>query len=334
MAKTKRESVTKKIIDVAAAVIVKDGKVLAARRAPGKHLEGYWEFPGGKLEENETPEGCLERELTEEFSISSRVVAYIGESVYDYGEKIVRLLGYEVQHTAGDFKLVDHDELRWLGIDQLASVKWAPADIPLVEQFKAMAATEAYYTANAQAYCAETRAFDVGDLYRPFLDQLADDAHILELGCGSGRDSKAFMDKGYTVTPVDGNAEVAACAEQYLGRPVVVTTFQALDYHKAFDGVWASASLLHCPRPQLPGLLTRISQALKDGGVAYLSFKWGDADSVDDRGRHFTNLTEDSLTGLLGALTGFAVIKIWTETKPLRDGEQQWVNALVRKVAR
>jgi len=326
--------VTKPIIDVTAAIIVKDGKVLVVRRGPGKHLEGYWEFPGGKLEENETPEDCLERELTEEFSIGSRVGAYIGESIYDYGEKVVRLLGYEVQHTAGDFKLVDHDEIRWLEIDQLADMKWAPADIPLVEQYEAIAATEAYYTANAQAYCDETRAFDVGDLYRPFLDQLADDAHILELGCGSGRDSKAFMDEGYLVTPVDGNAEVAACAEQYLGRPVAVTTFQTLDYHKAFDGVWASASLLHCPRPQLPDALTRISQALKDGGVAYLSFKWGDGDSVDDGGRHFTNFTEDSLTGLLGVLTDFTVIKIWTETKPLRDGEQKWVNALVRKAAR
>ena len=68
--------------------------------------------------------------------------AYIGESVYDYGEKIVRLLGYEVQHTAGDFELVDHDELRWLEVDQLADVEWAPADIPLVDQYKAIAATD------------------------------------------------------------------------------------------------------------------------------------------------------------------------------------------------
>jgi 8-oxo-dGTP diphosphatase len=95
---------TKEIIDVTAAILVKGGKVLAARRAPGKYLEGYWEFPGGKLEENESPEICLERELTEEFGISSRVVSYVGENIYDYGTKVVRLLGYEVDHTAGDFK--------------------------------------------------------------------------------------------------------------------------------------------------------------------------------------------------------------------------------------
>ena len=129
---------TKTIINVTAAVIVKDGKVLAARRGPGKHLEGYWEFPGGKLEENETPEGCLERELTEEFSISSRIGAYIGDSVYDYGEKIIHLLGYEVEHIVGDFKLVDHDELRWLSVDELGVVEWAPADIPIVELCSAL----------------------------------------------------------------------------------------------------------------------------------------------------------------------------------------------------
>src|SRR6056297_3596411 len=104
----------KSVINVTAAVIVKDGKVLAARRAPGKHLEGYWEFPGGKLEPLETPENCLERELTEEFAIRSKVGAFIAESVYDYGTKIVRLLAFEVEHISGEFKLTDHDELRWL----------------------------------------------------------------------------------------------------------------------------------------------------------------------------------------------------------------------------
>jgi 8-oxo-dGTP diphosphatase len=124
------------VIDVTAAVIVKDGKILAARRAPGKHLEGYWEFPGGKLEPLETPEKCLERELAEEFAITSLVGAFIGESLYDYGSKIVRLLAFEVEHISGDFELNDHDELRWLSFDELLGVDWAPADIPLVELYR------------------------------------------------------------------------------------------------------------------------------------------------------------------------------------------------------
>jgi mutator protein MutT len=235
--------VIKKIIDVTAAVIVKDGKVLAARRGPGKHLEGYWEFPGGKLEENESPENCLERELTEEFSISTRVGVYIGESVYDYGEKVVRLLGYEVEHSAGDFKLVDHDELRWLEIDQLADVKWAPADIPLVEQYESRARVVGYYSTKAIEYCEETSGYDVGHLYRPFLEYMAPGAHILDLGCGSGRDSKAFREMGYNVTSVDGSPEIAAWASAFTGHPVTVKSFHDIDYTEEFDGVWASACL-------------------------------------------------------------------------------------------
>lgn len=123
----------KKKIDVAAAVILADNKVFAARRKPGTHLEGYWEFPGGKVEAYETPEQCLFRELQEELCIVTEVGQYIGESVHDYGTKIVRLLAYEVLHVSGDFQLNDHDECCWLRISELGSIDWAPADIPLVE---------------------------------------------------------------------------------------------------------------------------------------------------------------------------------------------------------
>jgi mutator protein MutT len=324
----------KKQIDVTAAIIVKDNKVFAARRRAGLHLGGCWEFPGGKLEAEETPEQCLNRELEEEFKITTRVGAFFGESVYDYGSKVVRLLAYQVEHLDGEFLLTDHDALCWLSLNELDSVQWAPADIPLVQQYKSMTITEAFYTDNAQAYCAETIAFDMEDSYQLFLDQLSNGAHILDLGCGSGRDSKAFLEKGYEVTPIDGNAKIAACAEQYLECSVAVITFQTLDYHNTFNGVWSSASLLHCPRLQLPDVLKRIALALCDNGVAYFSFKWGEVDSVDERGRHFTNFTEDRLVGLLGAVPDFTMINVWSETKPLRDGKQRWVNGLVKRQAR
>lgn len=123
----------KKHIDVAAAVILDNEKIFAARRKPGAHLAGYWEFPGGKVEANETPEQCLVRELQEELCIITEVGQYIGESVHDYGIKIVRLMAYEVLHVSGEFQLNDHDRFCWLGINELGSIDWAPADIPLVE---------------------------------------------------------------------------------------------------------------------------------------------------------------------------------------------------------
>ena len=126
----------KKLIDVAAAVIVKSNRVLAARRRHGIHLAGYWEFPGGKVEEGETPESCLARELKEEFNIDTKIGSFLGESVYDYGVSIVRLMAYQVEHLSGEFELVDHDELCWLSVDDLDTVDWAPADVSLVEHYK------------------------------------------------------------------------------------------------------------------------------------------------------------------------------------------------------
>ena len=322
---------TKKIIDVTAAIIVKQGKILAARRGPGKHLQGYWEFPGGKVEENESPEICLERELFEELSISSRVGAYIGKSVFDYGEKIVRLMAYEVEHLSGDFKLVDHDEICWLDLEQIGSLKWAPADIPLIEQYKSRASVDRYYSSNAVEYCEETSVFDVGDLYSPFLEHITNGALILDLGCGSGRDSKAFRELGYEVTSVDASPEIAAWASTYTGHPVIVKSFLEMDEVAKYDGVWASASLLHCHQDQLPEVIDKILNSLKLEGVAYLSFKWGESMCIDGRGRYFSNLTAQTLAQLLENVLGAEVLKIWDSEALLRGKPQRWVYATIRK---
>lgn len=296
------------------------------------HLSGYWEFPCEKPKFGKTPEYFLVSHLKQKFNITTRVGAYFGDSIYDHAGKIVRLMAYQVEYLSGDIELIDHDAMRWLAFDELDSVEWAPADIPLVEQYRAMAQTNAYYQGNAQVYCDDTIAFNTDELYGPFVDLLPQGAHILDLGCGSGRDSKAFLDRGYNVTAVDGNAEVAAYAERAIGHPVAVTTFQELSYTNKFDGVWASASLLHCPRAQINDVLSRIVLALKSDGIAYLSFKWGENESFDDRGRYFNNYTLVSLQALIDEIPNFSVIDLWTETKPLRDGEQQWVNILLKKV--
>jgi 8-oxo-dGTP diphosphatase len=125
------------LIPVTAAIIEKEGRILAARRAQDMHLAGFWEFPGGKLEEGESPEECLARELHEELGVVVRVEAFFAESVYDYGDKIVRLLAYRVSHVSGEFRLVDHDKLVWLSADELHTLLWAPADIPLVKKLQA-----------------------------------------------------------------------------------------------------------------------------------------------------------------------------------------------------
>ena len=121
-------------IDVTAAILRDGDRVFVARRAIGKHLEGLWEFPGGKVESGESNEQCLARELHEEFGIDVAVGSFFGESIFDYGDKVIRLLAYEASYAGGTFRLNDHDEMRWVSPSELSDFKWAPADVPFVEK--------------------------------------------------------------------------------------------------------------------------------------------------------------------------------------------------------
>lgn len=120
------------MIHVAAAVIYRDSMILIARRAPGKHLAGYWEFPGGKIEPRETPEDCLIREIQEELNILISVDSFIQDNLHDYGDKRVLLKAYRCTYLSGDLFLIDHDEFQWILPDQLSQYRLAPADIPVV----------------------------------------------------------------------------------------------------------------------------------------------------------------------------------------------------------
>ena len=121
------------MIKVAAGIIKRNGKYLAARRAQGKHMAGKWEFPGGKIEPGETPEQCLVRELKEEFQIEVSVGPHVADSIFDYGNKVICLMGYLVVHLHGQFSLQDHDQIAWLSVDEMFEYDFSPADIPLIQ---------------------------------------------------------------------------------------------------------------------------------------------------------------------------------------------------------
>lgn len=127
-----------KTIDVTAAIIEKDRKFLIAKRKKGKHLENKWEFPGGKIEQQETPEECLVRELEEEFGIVTEIAEFIAESLFDYGDRKIRLLGYRVKYISGEFRLNAHDDIRWISKNEFIRFDFAEADLPLVEKILAL----------------------------------------------------------------------------------------------------------------------------------------------------------------------------------------------------
>jgi mutator mutT protein len=118
---------------VTAAVIEKDGKILIAQRRKGSTLGGRWEFPGGKIEPGETAEACLKRELKEEFDIESEIGKFITASRFRYCMVPIELLAYRVKHLSGEFKVTEHEEIRWVSPSELSSYDFMPADIPIVK---------------------------------------------------------------------------------------------------------------------------------------------------------------------------------------------------------
>ncbi len=119
---------------VAAAILVEDGKVLIAKRRSTDKLAGKWEFPGGTLEEGETPEDCLRREMKEEFDIDVSVGDCLGESVYPYPHGVVRLLAFAARWRGGQMRMKAHDEYRWVPLQHLNRYDLSPADIPLARE--------------------------------------------------------------------------------------------------------------------------------------------------------------------------------------------------------
>ena len=120
-----------KTIDVVAGVIKKDGKFLIARRSKEKHLGGYWEYAGGKIEEGESDQLTLQRELNEEFGISIEVKQYLTTSFFRYEKINVNLKAYLVEHLTGDFILRDHDAISWVSPNEFQNYEFAPADLPI-----------------------------------------------------------------------------------------------------------------------------------------------------------------------------------------------------------
>ena len=188
-----------------------------------------------------------------------------------------------------------------------------------------------WYRDHAEAFIANTQEADISSLYEAFMEHLPENARVLDLGCGAGNASLYFANAGYSVLAVDGCREFCDYTHDRVGCPVRCIRFDELDYEAEFDGVWACASLLHVSKNELPGILRRISRALKPGGIFYASFKYGDGERSRD-GRAFSDFTEESLRELLDATGGFAVTSLGM-TQDVRPGraDERWVNVFCVK---
>ena len=189
-----------------------------------------------------------------------------------------------------------------------------------------------YYDRNIESYkqqwlndFTKNYNFEIPDI---FLSYLNPTCHILDLGCGAGRDSKYFIDKGYNVTSIDGSKEMCKFATTLLQKEVKQINFLDMNYKDEFDGIFACASLLHLSNEDLLIVLKRISNALKQNGILYTCFKYGQSTRIDN-GRFYNDMTEEKLIDLIKNVEELKILRTWITEQYKSD--TKFINFIIRK---
>jgi SAM-dependent methyltransferase len=188
-----------------------------------------------------------------------------------------------------------------------------------------------FYRHEAEAYCQRTEAISSPAL-QGFLERLKPGASILELGCGSGRDTVEMLRLGYDVTPTDGSPEMARQAEDILHRRVLVLEFSEIKDETRFDGVWAHACLLHVPLDYLGEVLSRIYRVLNSHGILFANFKEGAAEGRDRFGRYYNYPSLAVLRDIFQQAAPWFALEIERSSGKGYDGAAvQWLNCTATK---
>lgn len=188
-----------------------------------------------------------------------------------------------------------------------------------------------YYNQNADVFVRGTRLVDFTVIQEHFIEMIPSGSKILDFGCGSGRDTKYFLEKGYQVMAMDGSVELCRLASVFTGIEVKEMLFQELDLVNKFDGIWACSSILHLAKQELFPVIRKMHIALKDNGVIYTSFKYGDFEG-ERNGRYFTDFTKNTFQEFIKGIPELTIEEQWitSDVRPGR-GEEKWLNLILRK---
>ena len=259
--------------------------------------------------EEKTPELGTDPDAAESFSSPGEVPESAPQE-----KKIITFTGSEIN--------------RQMDLEDLFTLSSAPQPDP--EELTPRKRTITFYNNNADSYYERTISSDMETQYRFFLKYLTAGARILDLGCGSGRDTKYFRDHGYNVVAIDGSEEMCRRAESYTGINVRQMDFLDLNDREIYAGIWASASLLHIEKKDLPRMFAKLRKALTKDGVLYVSFKEGTFEGFRD-GRYYTDLTEGELFNLTNTVGGMKVVAAKQFTEERDREEIHWLCAIIKK---
>jgi SAM-dependent methyltransferase len=189
-----------------------------------------------------------------------------------------------------------------------------------------------YYNEMSQEFIDSTVNVDFTMTQNKFMNKLQAGCHILDFGCGSGRDSKCFINKGFQVTAIDGSIELCKYASKLTGLNVKHMYFQELCDIDVYDAIWACSSILHLPYSDLKDVMAKMIVALKQNGIIYTSFKYGKYEG-ERNGRYFIDMDDDKFKNFIINYPNITVEELWItgDVRPGRSNEQ-WLNVILRKL--
>jgi SAM-dependent methyltransferase len=189
-----------------------------------------------------------------------------------------------------------------------------------------------YYSQNAAEYFEHTVDIDMQDTWGNFTGLLPEGGSILDLGCGSGRDSAYFISCGFDVTAMDASKEMCDLASIHIGQDVLQLSFDEMDFNEVFDGIWACASLLHVSSDDIENILAKVIKSLKYDGILYMSFRYGEFEGERD-GRYYTDYRTKTLKELISRFSNLELIEMQKHGDSRPDSNNTWIYALVRKIS-
>ena len=188
-----------------------------------------------------------------------------------------------------------------------------------------------YYDKYAVEYFEQTVDINMQELWDLFTAQLPEGASILDLGCGSGRDSAYFISGGYDVTAMDASEEMCDLASIHIGQDVLNLSFAEMDFNEVFDGIWACASLLHVPGDQIEEIFAKVVKSLKVNGVLFMSVYYGDFEG-ERNGRFYKDYRTKSLKELISRFDNMEIIEIEKCDDSGLAASTFWIYVLARKI--
>ncbi len=189
-----------------------------------------------------------------------------------------------------------------------------------------------FYNKNAENYCSKTIGIDLTQIYEKFLKYIPKQGAILDLGCGSGRDSLYFLNNGFDVTSMDASIEMVKLSSKLINQKTIHRKIEDIDFKDKFDGIWACASLLHINKNATVDVYNKLLSALKIEGILYASYKYGTNTMVKE-GRYFNNYDENSFSEMIKNIKSLELIEFWTTLDLRQEGNnQKWLNILLKRI--